>query len=152
MAQGDVTIFQVFRLELGKETHDLSSDALYVGLVDDTLTPAEDDTTPTWSDYSANEVTTGTSYSANGVALTNITWAVDGNGDVKLDADNVTVAQDASGFTDARWAIIYNSDAASGEAIGFVDLGGAVSIQGGPLNINWDGTNGIARFGAGTIT
>jgi hypothetical protein len=54
----------------------------------------------------------------------------------------VTVNQDGSGFTNARWGIIYNDTAAGKQAVGFVDLGSDRSIQGGALTIDWSGANG----------
>ena len=39
MAEGAVTIFNEFRLELGKETHNLSSDTIKLGLVTSAVTP-----------------------------------------------------------------------------------------------------------------
>lgn len=152
MSQGDITIFNEFRLELGKKSHAMPSDVIKLGIVTSAAAPAAAQTTPTWADFSANEVDAGTSYSLGGPTLAARTWALDGNGDVKFDADDIVVAQDATGFTDGRWGILYNSTNPTDMAIGYIDLGGDVSIQGGPLNINFDGTNGIARFGAGTIT
>lgn len=145
MAAGDITLFNQFPTDSGLKVHDLGNDTLRVGLITAAQTPTGNDATPTWGDYSGNQVATGTSYTDKGPALTSVTFnratAV-----TTLDAANVTVSQDASGFTNARWGIIYNDTATNDEAIGFIDLGGNVSIQGGDLDIQF------AATGIGNVT
>ena len=136
MARGDVTIFDEFQKDLGTEVHDLSSDTIKVALVDSTITPAADDATPRWADYSANEVS-GTNYVAGGKAVTTLTWGIV-SGACELGGDDVGWTMHASGFTDARWAIIYNDTATNDEAIGFVDLGGVASLQLDDVDIEWN--------------
>jgi len=59
-------------------------------------------------------------------------------------ADVVTINQDASGFTTARWGIIYNNTDASKRAIAFIDLGSDRSIVAGSLTLDWSGaTNDV---------
>ena len=137
MARGDVVLFEEFAREEGEGVHDFSADTLKVGLVDNTVTPTASDATPRWSDYSANEVSTSGGYTADGETLTNVTW-LEADGVATLDADNISLAQNSEGFTDAYWGIIYNSSATNGEAIGFIDLGGPVSEQSGPVAIIWN--------------
>ena len=88
MARGDVTMFDEFLLELGKETHNLTSDTLKLGIVDNTITPLATQTTPTWSDFSTNEVATTGNYTANGETLTTVTWTLI-SGIPTLKADDV---------------------------------------------------------------
>jgi hypothetical protein len=109
-------------------------------LVDDTITPTAADATPTWGDYSGNEVSTAGGYSANGISLayTGATRWAEADGVGTLDADNITISQNGSGFTDAYWGILYNDTAASDQAIGFLDLGGPVSEQDGDITITWN--------------
>jgi hypothetical protein len=137
MARGDLTLFEEFADNIGKEIHNFASDTLKLGIVDDTITPTAADATPTWSDYSANEVSTAGGYTADGETLASVTYT-ETDGVATLDAANVSLAQNGSGFTDAYWGILYNSSAAGGNAIGFVDLGGPVSEQAGPAAINWN--------------
>lgn len=137
MATGDVTVFEEFADQLGKEMHNFSSDTLKLGLIDNTTPPTAADATPTWSDYSGNEVGTGGGYTANGETLANVSWA-EAAGVATLDADNVSLSQNGSGFTDAYWGIIYNDTEATDAAIAFVELGGPVSEQAGPIAINWN--------------
>lgn len=141
MAAGDFTLFNEFPEQLGDEGHLFSSDTLKLGIVDATLTPLANIATPTWGDFSANEVTTTAGYVgdyvAGGVALTSLTWTPSG-GTTTLDAANISLAQDAAGFTDGRWGILYNDTNATDMAIGFVDFGAAVSEVAGPIAINWN--------------
>jgi len=137
MARGDLTLFEEFADNIGKEIHNFASDTLKLGIVDDTITPTAADATPTWSDYSANEESTAGGYTADGETLASVTYT-ETDGVATLDAANVSLAQNGSGFTDAYWGILYNSSAAGGNAIGFVDLGGPVSEQAGPAAINWN--------------
>lgn len=137
MATGDVTIFEEFTEMLGQEVFDFDNDTLKLGLIDNTTPPTAADATPRWGDYSGNEVGTGGGYTANGETLTTVSWS-EADGTATLDADNVSLTQDASGFTDAYWGIIYDDNATNDEAIGFVELGGPVSEQAGPVAINWN--------------
>jgi len=137
MAAGDVTLFEELAKDLADEVHDLAADTLKLGLIDNTTAPTAADATPRWADYSANEVSTAGGYTANGETLTTVSYTEAG-GVGTLDADDVELAQDGSGFTDAYWGILYNDSATNKEAIGFVELGGPVSDQDGPVNIRWN--------------
>ena len=138
MARGDFTVFEEFAAQLGAENHILhAADVLKLGIVDDTITPTAAYETPTWGDFSANEVSTAGGYTADGETLADVTY-LEADGVGTLDATNITLAQDASGFTDGHWGILYNSTNAGGMAIGFLDLGGPVSEVAGAVNINWN--------------
>jgi hypothetical protein len=138
MARGDFTVFEEFAAQLGAENHILNAaDVLKLGIVDDTITPTAADGSPTWSDYSANEVSTAGGYTADGETLADVTY-LEADGVGTLDATDITLAQDAGGFEDAYWGILYNSTNATGMAIGFLDLGGPVSEVAGAVNINWN--------------
>ena len=141
MARGDFTLFEEFATDFANALHNLKeTHVLKLGLVDDTVTPTAADSSPTWGDYSTNEVATAGNYTADGETLTfsgATRWAeADGVG--TLDADDITISQDGSGFTDAYWGILYNDTAASDQAIGFLDLGGPVSEQISDVAISWD--------------
>lgn len=137
MARGDFTVFQEFALQLGQELHTLATDVLKLGIVNATVTPTAGDATPAWGDYSANEVSTAGGYAAGGVSLSGVTWTEAAGVATLDDTGNIALAQNASGFTDGYWGILYNSSAAGSQAIGFLDLGGPVSEVAGPVNINW---------------
>lgn len=141
MARGDFVLFDEFLVNLGESDHDFSSDVLKLGFIDNTVVPHLSDATPTWSDYSANEVATTGGYTPDGEIVTNVSY-VEVDGVATLDGDNVSLAQNDTGFEDAYWAILYNSTQVDGAAIGYVDLGGPLSEQVGPLSVNWS-TSGI---------
>ena len=140
MARGDLTLFEEFADEFGKGAHNLNGATLKLGLIDDSVAPTAADTTPTWGDYSGNEVSTAGNYTADGETLTysGVTRWGEADGVGTLDADDITISQDGSGFTDAYYAILYNDDHASDAAIGFLDLGGPVSEQDGDVTISWN--------------
>jgi len=137
MAQGDLTVFEEVAEMIGEEVFDFENDTLKLGLIDNSAAPTAADATPRWADYSANEVGTGGNYTANGETLANVSYT-EADGVATLDADNVQFAQDGSGFTDAYWAIIYDDSATNDEAICFIEMGGPVSEQAGPVNINFN--------------
>ena len=137
MAAGDLTVFEEFAVDIGKGVHDFTSDSLKLALIDDTLAPTAADATPTWSDYSANEVS-GTGYTAGGATLSGVTYT-EADGVATLDdTGNVTWSQNGAGPTDAYYAVLYNDDAASDQAICFIDLDGPVSLQDGDISVTWN--------------
>ena len=142
MARGDLTLFEEFAHQIGAEQHNFSSDTLKLGIIDNTLAPVASMATPTWGDYSANEVTAAGGYVANGITLTGVTWTEAAGVATLDDTGNISLAQNASGFTDGYWGILYNDTNGTDMAIAFLDLGGPVSEQTGPITINW-GAAGI---------
>ena len=136
MAKGTATAFDEYLLDANKGVHDLGTDVIKVGFVDDTIVPAADQATPRWSDFSANEVSTAGGYPAGGVTLANVTFTLV-NGVPTLLADDVELAINASGFTDAAYGIVYNSSATNDEALGSIDYGGDVSEQAGPVTVEF---------------
>lgn len=145
MAAGDLTLFEEFSKQLGEEKHNFSTDTLKLGIVDNTVTPTAGDATPAWADYSANEVSSAGGYVAGGIALTGVTFTEVAGVATLDDTGNISLAQDAGGFTNGYWGILYNDTEATDMAIAFVDLGGPVSEQAGPITINW-GASGIATI------
>lgn len=147
MARGDVTVFEEFALQVGQEHHALASDTIKVGFITNGVTPAAGDATPAWADYSASEVGTGGNYVAGGFTLSGVTFTEAAGVATLDDTGNIALAQDAGGFTDAYWGIIYNDSAAGKQAIAFIDLDGPVSEVAGPIAINW-GAGGILTITA----
>lgn len=138
MARGDFTVFEEFADQLGEEKHNFASDTLKLGIIDNTAAPTASDATPTWSDYSANEVSTAGGYTANGETLSGVTWTEAAGVATLDDTGNISLSQDGSGFTDGYYGILYNDTEATDMAIGFLDLGGPVSEQDGPVTITWN--------------
>lgn len=152
MARGDVHFFANFdKKAKGGVSFNLSSDTLKIGLVDNAITPTVGLADPRWgasgsNDFSAHQVATGTSYTGP-ITATSVTWTQLA-GVNTLSCGNVSVAQDATGFTNAYWAILYDDTVTGKYAIGYIDLGGPVSIAGGALNI----TINASGFGTDTAT
>lgn len=150
MAVGDITWFRAGLLAVGTKLIDLNADTIKLGLVKSAANSGIDPTNtladPRWgaggtTNLSSSQVATGTSYTTGGPSLTTKTFALQSNVPT-LRADIVTIAQDAAGFTNARWGILYES--VTTRAIAFVDLGSDRSVVGGALTIDWNGaTNDI---------
>jgi len=147
MAVGDIKWFGQGLHDLGNKIHNLSSDVIKLGLITSAATPAIATAGPHWggtgtTNFATNQVTTGTSYVTGGPSLTD-TWTLVA-GVPTFRADIVTIAQDAAGFTNARWGIIYNNTDANKRAIAFIDLGSDRSIVSGSLTLDWSGaTNDV---------
>jgi len=145
-AAGDFYLFEEFAADFGLGIHDFSSggNTFKAALINDTLAPTQA-ASAAWGTFSANEVS-GTGYSAGGATLASQSYnEVDGVG--TFDADDVEWSMNAAGPTDARYLVIYNdSDATTPKAtVGWMDLGGDVSLRQGDIVAKWAGT-GIHRF------
>jgi len=143
MAVGDIKWFGQGLHDLGSKLHNLSSDALKLGLITSATTPTVATAVPHFggtgtTNMATNQVAAGTSYTAGGPTLSSVTWTVV-SGVPTLRAAAVTVAQDATGFTAARWGIIYNNTNAAKQCLAYVDLGSDRSIQAGSLTLDWSG-------------
>jgi hypothetical protein len=147
MAVGDITWFRAGLLALGTKQINLNADTIKLGLVKSAANSGIDPTNiladPRWgaggtTNLATSQVNTGTSYANGGPTLLNKTFELRANVPT-LRADIVTIAQDASGFTNARWGILY--EAVTLRAIAFVDLGTDRSVVGGELKIDWSGVD-----------
>jgi hypothetical protein len=141
MAKGDLTIFEEFALSIGLEKMQLNTDTLKLGLITTAAASVAASTaSPTWSDFSASEVS-GSGYSAGGATIASNSY-VEAAGVGTLDGNDVTWSQNASGFTNARTGIVYDdtpASAASKVAICKVDLGSSsVSLQDGDVTVSWN--------------
>lgn len=141
MAQGEFTLFEEFKDQMGNKIHDFQSggDTFKLAMITDAVVAAAGDTTPVLGDYT--EVS-GTGYSAGGETLANQDWSYSA-GDAYFVADDVSWAQNGAGPTDCFQALVYNDDEGD-KAIGFVDLtadGGTtpLSLQDGPIVVAWGG-------------
>jgi hypothetical protein len=154
MATGNIKWFAQALLDLGNKIHNLGSDTLKLGIVTTTTVPAISTAAPHWggtgtTNFATNQVATGTGYTGP-VTLTTPTWTTVSNVPT-FRADIVTIPQDASGFTNGAYGIIYNNTDANKRALGFVELSasGAAGIVSGNLVIDWSGaTNDILTLTA----
>lgn len=142
MATGDLTVFEEFTLEVGSKVHNLASDTLRCGIINNTAAPTAADATPRWGDYSANQIGTGGGYTGP-VALT--TTYTEAGGTATLTAQSFTISQNASGQSSVTaWAVIYNDTATNDEAICFIELG-TIDITAGDTVIKFNNAaSGVA--------
>lgn len=151
MAKGDVHIFGNYLLKAhAGGGFNLSTDTLKLGIISNATVPTVSTADPRWgaggtTDLSSGQVALATGYTGP-VTLTGVTLTRS-NGVVTLAAGNVSIPQDASGFSNASYGVLYDATVAGNYAIGFVDLGGPVGNVNGPVNINWN-ASGIATLTA----
>ena len=132
----------------GNKIHDLDTDDWRMGIITTAATPAVNTSAPHWggtgtTNFSTNQVATGgTSYTAP-IVLTSEAWALNATG-AAMDCADITLAQDASGFTNASWGIVYNNTDANKRAVGFLDLGSDRSLVAGSLTITMNASGILA--------
>ena len=91
-----------------------------------------------WDDCSASEVAKSTAYTG---PITIATDTITSSGStVTYDGVDITIAQDASGFTNGRWLLFMNYNATTAQAplIATGDLGSDRSIVSGSLTFSWN--------------
>lgn len=117
---------------------DFDSDTLKIALVTSAYTP-DASTHDLFDDVNANEVS-GNNYTPGGETLADVT-VTESSGTVKFDNTNdITWSQDGSGFTNARYAILYKEtgSASTSPLIAYADLGGDKGNQAGDLTLEFD--------------
>lgn len=145
MAAGEIHWFGQALFDCLSKQHDLGADVIKLGIVDATVTPSLTTAAPHWggtgtTNFAAAQVpVAGTSYTGP-VTLTNKSL-VNVAGVSKLRADIVNCPQDAAGFTNGRWGILYNFTDVNKRALGFVDLGSTISLVAAPLALDWNGVS-----------
>jgi len=138
MARNDWQTFDEFSLDLSNGVHNLGSDTFSVRLITNAATePVPGTATPRWADFSANECSAGGSYATGGSELSGTSTAEDAGVTTFDDTGNVTWAAAASSPTDIYWAILVNDSATNDECVGYLDMGGPVSMVAGPVSITW---------------
>lgn len=142
MALGDINVYPAFKLATmkGDVSIDFDSDLIKVAVMSSvgSYDPGTNFATDNnWDDVSANQVGTAGGYTGP-ITLTTLTTSQNGN-DAEFLADDVTIPQNASGFTDGRWIMLfYDSTVASTSTlIGYGDLGADQSIATANYTLNW---------------
>ena len=141
MATGTVKWFAQGLHDLGNKIHDLDGDDWRLGIVTNATVPAVNTPAPHWggtgtTNFASNQVATaGTSYTGPQV-LTGESWTLGATG-ATMDFADITLAQDASGFTNGAYGVIYNNTDANKRAIAFVEIvsGGNASLVAGSIVI-----------------
>jgi len=149
MATGTVKWFAQGLHDLGNKIHDMDGDDWRLGIVTTATVPSVTTAAPHWggtgtTDFATNQVATGTGYTGP-IVLANEAWTLV-SGVPTFRADVITIPQDATGFANAAWGIIYNNTDVNKRAIAYVEISstGTVGIQAGSLVIDWNGaTNDI---------
>ena len=117
---------------------DNSSTTVKLALVTSSYTPAVD-THDFWNDVSANEVS-GTNYTAGGNAIANKAVSTPASGTITVDGDDPTTwSQDASGFSNARYAILYKDtgNTATSPLIAYYDMSSDQGNVAGDLTLSF---------------
>lgn len=141
MAQGDVTLFNQYKVNLGEVLLDMSSDAFKLGLVTNSVTPAASTADPRWgaggtTNLLSNECTPGGNYTTGGPTIGSTTWT-ESSGTVTFDGSDVTINSNASNPNNARWGIIYDNTDTGKRCVAFLDLGGVTDLTAGNLTVTW---------------
>lgn len=148
MAQGDMIVFDQFIVDWGNKIHDLDGDSFSYGIVTNATVPTRDTAAPHWggtgtTNFATNQVATGGTSYTGPVALVSPVWSEAAANTFRWDFDDpATLAQDASGFTNGYYMIIYNNTDANKRACAAIDLGGPISLVTGSLDVNIN-ANGI---------
>ena len=133
MAEGDVFVFEEFALDVASGVHDFSSDEFKVCFLNNDNPPAASQATPTYSDFSGDEVS-GNGYSAGGQVITVTLSEADGVATIDYSAE--VFSQSSGGPDDIYHALFYNNTAASKNAIAVMDMGGPVDLDAGDLTVD----------------
>lgn len=144
MATGNIKWFQEGILQLGNKIHNLSSDALLLGVVTTATVPTMATAIPHWggtgtTNFATNQVGTGGGYTGP-IALASVTWT-NVAGVLTLRATDVVIPQNASGFSNGAYGIIYNNTDANKRALAYIELSaaGTATIVSGSLTIDFQG-------------
>lgn len=148
MATGDIKWFSAGLLQLGTKIHNLTADTLMLGIVTTATVPGTDTAIPHWggtgtTNFATNQVTTHVGGYNGPITLASVTFTEIGSAPKvpTLRATDVVIPQDASGFSNGAYGIIYNSTDANKRALGYIELSsaGTASIVSGSLTIDFQG-------------
>lgn len=129
--------FNSFVLDLATKVHNLNSDALKIMLTD--VAPVATNTIKA----NLTDITAANGYAAGGAAATFVSGA-DTSGTYKLVLGQPTFTASGGSIAQFRYAVLYNSTAASGNLIGWWDTGAEVNITtGNSFQVQTDQTNGV---------
>lgn len=126
--------------DVAEKVHNLGSDTLKVMLTN---------TAPTASSAvkaDITEISAGSGYTAGGAQATQSSSAQT-SGTYKLVLGNVTFTASGGSIGPFRYAVLYNSTAASGNLIGYFDYGTALTVtDGNSFQVQFDSTNGVLQL------
>jgi hypothetical protein len=132
--------FNAFVADVANKVHNLGADTLKIMLTN--TAPAATNAIKT----DITEIAAGNGYAAGGAAVT-VTSSTQSSGTYKLIGNNVTFTASGGTIATFRYAVIYNSTAASGNLIGWWDYGTSVSVtNGNAFQVQLDAANGILQL------
>lgn len=134
-----ITKYESWNLKaLNGEPIDWDTDTIKVMLVTNTYVPNAD--THVYKSDITNEVS-GSNYTAGGVTLTTPSVS-EASGTTTVDFDDATWLQHATGFSNARYAIIYKDTgvAATSVLMGYINMTSDRGNVNGDLTLQWAGT------------
>lgn len=122
---------------------DYDTDTIKIALLTSSFTPAAD-TQVFFSEVNTNEVS-GTNYTAGGAAIANMSVSKSTT-TVTITGDNVSWSQSGTGFSNARYAVVYKDTGtpATSPLISYADFGANVGNTTGDLEVRIAGT-GLIR-------
>jgi hypothetical protein len=132
--------FNAFVADLAAKVHNLGSDTLKVMLSN--TAPVATNAIKT----DVTEIAAGNGYGAGGSAATLVSSG-QSSGTYTLKLNNVTYTASGGTIATFRYAVLYNSTAASGNLIGWYDYGTTVSVtNGNSFQVQFDATNGVLQL------
>ncbi len=132
--------FNAFVNDLASKVHNLGSDTLKVMLTN--VAPVATNAIKT----DITEIAAGNGYTAGGTAATLVSSSQT-SGTYTLKLNNVTFTASGGSIATFRYAVLYNSTAASGNLIAFVDYGTTqVVTSGNSFQVQFDATNGVLQL------
>lgn len=144
MATGTIKWFQDGLLNIGKATVNLSTDTMQLGVVTTATVPTMATADPRWgaggtTNFSTNQVGTGGGYTGP-ITLSGVTWT-NVSGVLTFRATDVVIPQNASGFSNGAYGIIFSNTSAGKIAIGYIELSsaGTATIVSGSITIDFQG-------------
>lgn len=132
--------FNAFVADAANKVHNLGSDTLKIMLTN--VAPVATNAVKT----DITDLTTGGGYTAGGTAVGTVT-STQTSGTYKLVPAADVVFTSTSSIGPFRYAVVYNSTAASGNLISWWDFGSSVTITtGNTFTVDMDNTNGILQL------
>lgn len=129
--------FNQFVADVATKVHNLNSDNLKIMLTD--VAPVATNTIKS----NITEIAAGNGYVAGGNAAAFVSGG-DTAGLYKLILSAVSFLASGGSFAQFRYAVLYNSTAASGNLIGWWDFGAEVNLtNGNTFTVQLDQTNGV---------
>jgi hypothetical protein len=129
--------FNSFVSDLAQKVHNLNADTLKVMLTD--TAPVASNTIKS----NLTEIAAGNGYTAGGVTASFVS-GTDSAGIYKLVLSPVSWTASGGAISQFRYAVLYNSSAASGNLIGWWDYGAEVNLtNGNTFTAALDQTNGV---------